>query len=178
MVTQLDGILYTVQSKLFSTLYIVYFLNSHELSNELFFYKVCFYWMDEVEARSIFILESTIDSIFAVDIMLNFFTAYSEDGIIITRPKLIALRYIKGFFFIDLIATIPFGYILTQSPIAMANKLGKLGRLPKMIRFARAARLLKLLRVYKVSVLCFNSVFNRKLPLEPLCHPHLLYQAS
>jgi len=72
------------------------------------------------------------------------------DGILIIHPKLIAFKYIKGFFLIDLLATIPFGYILTQSPIAIANKLGKLGRLPKMIRFIRAARLLKLLRVYKL----------------------------
>ena len=90
-----------------------------------------------MEARSIFILESTIDAFFATDIILNFLTAYSVDGILVTRPKLIALRYLKGFFLNDLIATIPFGYIMTQSPIAISSKLGKLGRLPKMIKFAR-----------------------------------------
>ncbi|KAL7542680.1 hypothetical protein ACHAXR_012206, partial [Thalassiosira sp. AJA248-18] len=115
-------------------------------------FRVCFYWEEQTEASSVFIFESTLDAIFAVDIILNFFTAYidAETSLLVTHPKLIALKYLKGFFFIDLIATIPFGYILTQSPMAMANKLGKLGRLPKMIRFARAARLLKLLRVYKL----------------------------
>ncbi|KAL7551021.1 hypothetical protein ACHAWF_014220 [Thalassiosira exigua] len=115
-------------------------------------FRVCFFWEDEEEASSIFIGESVIDLLFAMDIALNFLTAYndSETGILISHPKLIALRYIKGFFFVDLISTIPFGYILTQSPWAIANKFGKLGRLPKMIRFARAARLLKLLKVYKL----------------------------
>ena len=61
-----------------------------------------------MEARSIFILESIIDAIFATDILLNFVTAYTDGrGLLVTSPKLIALRYIKGFFFIDLIATIP-----------------------------------------------------------------------
>ncbi len=115
-------------------------------------FRVCFYWEEAVEPRSIFIFESTIDCVFALDIVLNFLTAYTDrtTDVIVTSPKLIAMRYLRGFFLIDLLATIPFGYILTQSPIAIANKLGKLGRLPKLVRFARAARLLKLLRVYKL----------------------------
>ena len=115
-------------------------------------FRVSFYWEEEVEAKSIFIFESCLDSIFALDIIFNFLTAYTDKAtdIMITDPKLIAKRYLKGFFLIDLIATIPFGTILQASPMAIANKMGKLGRLPKMIRFAKAARLLKLLRVYKL----------------------------
>ena len=115
-------------------------------------FRVSFYWEEEVEAKSIFIFESCLDSIFALDIIFNFLTAYTDKAtdIMITDRKLIAKRYLKGFFLIDLIATIPFGTILQASPMAIANKMGKLGRLPKMIRFAKAARLLKLLRVYKL----------------------------
>ncbi|KAL9191234.1 hypothetical protein ACHAXT_000940 [Thalassiosira profunda] len=116
-------------------------------------FRVCFYWDEEIESQSVFVTESILDCIFALDILFNFFTAYTdpETSVIVSSPKAIALRYLKGFFFVDLIATIPFGYILTQSPIAIAGKLGKLGRLPKLVRFARAARLLKLLRVYKLN---------------------------
>ena len=115
-------------------------------------YRVCLYWEEDVEARSIFIFESTLDAIFALDIVFNFLTAYTDNAtdLVVTAPKKIATRYLKGFFLIDLIATIPFGTILQASPLAIGSKMGKLGRLPKMIRFAKAARLLKLLRVYKL----------------------------
>ena len=114
-------------------------------------YRVCLHWEEHDEDSSIFIFESFVDALFAMDIILNFFTAYSdENGALVTHPKKIAWKYIKGFFAIDLVATIPFGYLLDQSPMAIAAIIGKLGRLPKMIKFVRAARLLKLLRVYKL----------------------------
>lgn len=129
--------------------------------------RVCFYWEEEVEATSIFILESVLDAIFALDIIFNFFTAYEDKttDLLVTNPRLIALRYIKGFFFIDLIATIPFGTILAHSPLTVANKLGKLGRLPKMIRFAKAARLLV--------GLCLFSPSTRT--IAPLSFPSLTH---
>ena len=81
---------------------------------------------------------------------------------IVTSPKQIALHYLRGYFFIDLIATIPFGYILTSSSFAVTNKVGKLGRLPKLVKFVRAARMLKLLRVYRLHdfVLKLEVKFN------------------
>ena len=74
----------------------------------------------------------------------------------------IACNYLKGFFFVDLLATIPFGYILTETRLAQAGKVGKLGKLPKMIRVIRAVRLLKLLRVYKIQlfILRLETEFN------------------
>lgn len=66
---------------------------------------------------------------------------------------LVCQYHLEGYFFFDLIATIPFSYILSStSGSLIANKLGKLGRLPRMVRFLKAVRLLKLLRVYKVRV--------------------------
>ncbi|KAL7449679.1 hypothetical protein ACHAWC_001720, partial [Mediolabrus comicus] len=116
-------------------------------------YRVCFYWEQEsYDEESILIFESVIDCIFALDIILNFLTTYTDEktSMIVTSPRRIAWKYLRGFFFIDLIATVPFGYILTSSSFAVSNKLGKLGRLPKLVKFVRAARLLKLLRVYRL----------------------------
>eukprot|EP00804_Cyclotella_cryptica_P024772 CCRYP_001743-RA/>CCRYP_001743-RA protein AED:0.39 eAED:0.37 QI:0/0.5/0/1/1/1/5/0/703 len=104
-------------------------------------YRVCFFWEDDDEGDEtspVFIFETIV--------------AYTNPStsLVVSSPKLIALNYIKTYFFIDLMATIPLGYILTHSPLAIASKLGKLGRLPKLVKFVRAARLLKLLRVYKL----------------------------
>lgn len=117
---------------------------------------MCFYWNEDVEPRSIFLFELCLDSVYGLDIIFNFITAYTEKELLITNPRKIATRYLKGFFLVDLIATIPFGTILQASPLAIGSKMGKLGRLPKMIRFAKAARLLKLLRVYKLHEFIMN----------------------
>ncbi|KAL7502499.1 hypothetical protein ACHAXN_000448, partial [Cyclotella atomus] len=115
-------------------------------------YRVAFYWNDEEEEDStVFIFEMLVDAMFAMDILLNFFTAYTDPStsLMVTTPKLIAKKYIKSYFFVDLIATLPLGYILTHSS-STAIKIGKLGRLPKLVKFVRGLRLLKLLRVYKL----------------------------
>ena len=115
-------------------------------------YRVCLYWEDETESSSIFWFEFATNVAFAIDIVLNFVTAYKDQRTkeIITAPKLIAKKYLKGFFLVDLIATFPFGTILSNPNIGIATQLAKLGKLPKMIKFLRAIRLLKLLRVYKL----------------------------
>jgi hypothetical protein len=117
-------------------------------------YRVCFYWNDdeeEDETSPIFLFEMLVDAMFALDIILNFFTAYTDHStaLVITSHKRIAKRYLKTYFFVDVIATLPLGYILTHSS-STAIKIGKLGRLPKLVKFVRGLRLLKLLRVYKL----------------------------
>lgn len=113
------------------------------------------YWDLDTTSDTIVWFEVSIDIIFTIDIILNFITAYHDPkrNILITSFKLIAKRYLRGYFFVDAVATFPFGLILsnsTGSTVEAAGNIGKLGRLPKMIKLLRAMRLLKLLRVYKL----------------------------
>lgn len=62
-------------------------------------------------------------------------------------PKQIARRYLTGFFAVDVIATFPFGLVLSHPSLGLTNKVGKFGRLPKLLKFLRAAKLLKLVRL-------------------------------
>jgi hypothetical protein len=120
-------------------------------------FRVCMYWDDDIsKSTGTFWFELFTDITFALDIMMNFVTAYQDptSKCMVCNPKRIAVRYLKGYFFFDFVATIPFNYILSSSNgNLVANKLGKLGRLPRMVRFLKAVRLLKLLRVYKVSII-------------------------
>lgn len=56
-------------------------------------------------------IDYAVDILFLVDLILNFFTAYEKEhnGVIVfvTKPKLIAAKYLKGWFWVDLIALIP-----------------------------------------------------------------------
>lgn len=109
----------------------------------------------EVTNRSsaIFWFELSVDIVFACDMIINFITAYYDNSTrcLICSPIRIAMNYLKGYFIIDFIATVPIGYILSSSSgSVVGSKLGKLGRLPKLARFLKAVRLLKLLRIYRL----------------------------
>lgn len=57
--------------------------------------------------------EKIIDLLFAFDILINFRTAYvdSHTDELVTDPTKIAKNYLKGRFWIDLVASIPFNDI-------------------------------------------------------------------
>ena len=66
------------------------------------------------EAQTVFkVINYLIDFAFIVDIVINFMSAYTtEYGRLETQFKRIALNYITGFFFIDVVASIPFQDLL------------------------------------------------------------------
>lgn len=58
------------------------------------------------------IIDILIDSIFFLDIIINFFSSYiTEEGETIADLKTIAKNYLKSWFFLDLVACIPFNLI-------------------------------------------------------------------
>jgi len=63
------------------------------------------------------VLNYLTKSIYAIDVILGFRKAYLNDkiGIEVSDPKLIALRYLKFNFWIDLISAIPFE-IISDNP--------------------------------------------------------------
>lgn len=78
-------------------------------------YRVAF--KDEVDdTRAWVIINSLIDTSFGFDIIVVFNTAfYDENFKIVENRKEIAIKYMKGWFFIDLFAIIPFDLILGSS---------------------------------------------------------------
>ena len=59
-------------------------------------------------------LDRVIDVIFAIDIFIMFRTSYKDPkrDIMIDDSKKIALNYLKGRFFIDLLASFPFEFFI------------------------------------------------------------------
>jgi len=94
-----------------------------------------------------FFADTVQDSLFLIDIILNFRTAYFDDGVLIVSLKKIGKKYLKGWFFIDLLSTIPLDYIvlLANSDQDLANLL----TLPSLLRLLRLIRLVKLLRLMR-----------------------------
>lgn len=107
-------------------------------------YRICF----DVDAEGGFlVLDICVDLCFATDIAINFRTAFYEDGgmVLVTVPALIARHYLRTWFTIDVLSTLPIDWI-----VEWVGGGGSAFRSLKLIRALRLVRLLKLVRVLKL----------------------------
>ena len=84
-------------------------------------------------------ITTVVDVMFVGDLLLNMRTTYLNfDHVEVTDDREILLRYLWGFFVVDLLSTLPFDSIFsgTTSSLGLLNAL-------KMIRLLRLGRLLK-----------------------------------
>ncbi|OWZ22430.1 Voltage-gated Ion Channel [Phytophthora megakarya] len=97
------------------------------------------------------VVDILMSSIFAMDIVIAFNTPIAEDADETTYSTdrwHIAFNYLRGWFFFDLLACMPFDYILLLINNSKGN-LSLLGLL-KALRMPRLLRLVRLMRVAKV----------------------------
>ena len=66
----------------------------------------------EKQAFHLFVIDLVVDFMFIVDILTNFLTTYVADGEVITDRRKIAKHYLRGWFFIDALAAVPFDMVM------------------------------------------------------------------
>ncbi|MBF0213414.1 MAG: cyclic nucleotide-binding domain-containing protein [Magnetococcales bacterium] len=77
---------------------------------------------------------------FLIDLLLNFHTAVMDDGELLTHPEVIHDRYLKGYFGLDLMATIPWDWMCLvlgywdAAVWASAIRMVRIVRLPQLLR--------------------------------------------
>lgn len=98
----------------------------------------------------------TIDIFFFFDMLVAFRTTYIDlfTGQEMSEPKLIAKNYLRGQFWIDLLATVPFDSFI-ELIIGEAGLLKVLGAL-KLVRVLRLSRMITFLRVNPESKAMLN----------------------
>lgn len=100
-----------------------------------------------------YVFETLIDSLFIMDFLVNLIAAYeNEDGTVEKSWKKILINYLKGWFFLDLVASFPFQVFEVfgmNSGGGKYNTLRKLARLPRLMRIFRVLRIVKLIKVIK-----------------------------
>lgn len=107
-----------------------------------------------------FAFDLYLDSMFMLDILLNFFTGYYDKEDELSGPimdcKKIALNYLKGWLFLDVIATFPFQLIelYFQTGGTRYNKLLRLLRLPRLYRLIRLFKCVRLMKMSSVKKCC------------------------
>lgn len=98
------------------------------------------------------ILNGISDCIFIIDICLNFKTGIvdpnNQDEIILDK-KIIAQKYLRGWFVIDLLSSLPFDYAYFIASSSSAQQT--LIKASRALRILKLAKLLSLLRLLRVS---------------------------
>ncbi|CAN8202168.1 unnamed protein product [Coccothraustes coccothraustes] len=109
-------------------------------------YNVCFTGTEESlsAARSTIVSDIAVEMLFILDIILNFRTTYvSQSGQVVYDPRSICIHYVATWFFVDLIAALPFDllYIFNVTVTSLVHLL-------KTVRLLRLLRLLQKLDRY------------------------------
>ena len=98
----------------------------------------------------LFVVNRTVDLVFLVDIVLNFFLMYVDrnTGKWVSQLKTIQYNYLRGTFFIDVISILPFdivGIIMDSPAVSQLKVLRvlRLLKLAKLLRILRAGRLVR-----------------------------------
>jgi hypothetical protein len=123
---------------------------------------ICF---DVPTTTGTFAFDAFKDIFFMVDVPLNFKTGYVEDGALITDPTLIKKNYLRGWFTIDFLTSIPITLIIDL--IYQDDSYGSSVRAIKLIRFIRFVRIARVFKAIKLQRLFatmeeffYSSVFN------------------
>lgn len=87
-------------------------------------------------------LQWTLTCFLAFDVVLNFFTGYFYDGVLVMKQYHLVFHYLTGWFWIDLLSTIPWSFLFTDyGSTSHAARFAKIGRGLKMLRMLRIAKL-------------------------------------
>ncbi|XP_023612686.1 potassium voltage-gated channel subfamily H member 4 isoform X5 [Myotis lucifugus] len=109
-------------------------------------YNVCFLGDDDtpIASRHTLVSDIAVEMLFILDIILNFRTTYvSQSGQVVSAPRSIGLHYLATWFFVDLIAALPFDllYIFNITVTSLVHLL-------KTVRLLRLLRLLQKVERY------------------------------
>lgn len=111
-----------------------------------------------------------LDVCFWIDLGINFIFTYRDGrGRQVYDLRRIAIRYLKTYFFINLIACIPpevFSYAVcavTGTSPCTSSSVNQVGRLSRLQRFTRMARLTRLTRLGKLAAFVHESRVYKKL---------------
>ncbi|XP_034036159.1 potassium/sodium hyperpolarization-activated cyclic nucleotide-gated channel 1 [Thalassophryne amazonica] len=92
------------------------------------------------------------DTFFLIDLVLNFRTGivFEDNTEIILDPKKIKKKYLKSWFLVDFVSSIPVDYIFLIVEKGMDSEMYKTARALRIVRFTKILSLLRLLRLSRL----------------------------
>ena len=114
-------------------------------------------FVDEDLSPSWLALNCVSDAVFIVDIFLNFRTGvidFNRQEEVILDKKLIRRRYLRGWFVIDVLSSLPFDYVYIVASSSSAGDpdsgILQASRILRILKLTKLLSLLKLLRVSRI----------------------------
>ncbi len=96
---------------------------------------------------------------FFTDVMLNFVTSIYLNGKLVSDRKIVAKNYLRGWFLIDFLASLPLDMLLSGS-FGMLTDAARMFRLLRLFRLARLAQFMqKLARSNMINISVLRMVF-------------------
>lgn len=92
------------------------------------------------------------DTLFLMDLVLNFRTGIAgEDSHIILDPKEIRMHYLRTWFMVDFVSSIPVDYIFLIVDLESRHESSDVYRTARALRIVRFTKILSLLRLLRLS---------------------------
>eukprot|EP00775_Hariotina_reticulata_P011835 gene11835-11979_t len=115
-------------------------------------------------------VDLVISILFLIDCWQNFRTAYvGDNGRLVTSRQMITRTYLRGWFCLDLLTSIPYDQLLAHSAANNWPSLVSTLKVTRAVRIVRFLRLLKLLRVARMMRLPFTiGRLERKIGTQTL----------
>ncbi|XP_056586831.1 potassium/sodium hyperpolarization-activated cyclic nucleotide-gated channel 1 isoform X2 [Triplophysa dalaica] len=109
-------------------------------------------FFSEQTTTSWLIFNVASDTIFLVDLVMNFRTGIvnEENSEIILDPKIIKMSYLKSWFVVDFLSSIPVDYIFLIVEKGFDSEVYKTARALRIVRFTKILSLLRLLRLSRL----------------------------
>ena len=103
---------------------------------------------DDMDIQSFTIANDLVDICFFIDILVTFNTAVAVSHVkIIADRKVIAKMYLKKWFWIDFLVTIPIDRLISLYSPSFQNVIS----LSKFVRIMKIVRLIRLIKLVKVA---------------------------
>jgi len=129
-------------------------------------------------ASPMWIMDAVVDIFFMVDLLLTFVTATyinnpkTSEEVLTRNPRLIARKYLRGWFIIDLASSLPIHTALTLAYFGCdANLVEGTGApsLVKLVRILRVVKLLKLVRILKLGQILDDMTDSLAVSIDMRC---------
>ncbi|CAG9467891.1 unnamed protein product [Pedinophyceae sp. YPF-701] len=112
--------------------------------------RLALFWAreDDRSLNAWSVVDICMDLMFLFDIALNFNTGiiYESDQVVVMDRRVIATSYVRSWFFLDLVSSVPLDLIL----VGEGGGAGRLNKIPKVFKILRLSKLLRLMRVTKI----------------------------
>jgi hypothetical protein len=109
-------------------------------------YEITFIFAGSTVPRGLWIFNRAIDTFFCTDVLVNFNTAYyHKSGMLMESRSYIMANYVRGWFILDLVSTIPWSELafLQGGTETSVLRLVRLLRVSKLLRIIKTNRIVK-----------------------------------